>query len=56
MKLPKELQWFYEQIGYGFMCNMNKEHLINRLMSPHLVAVFRRGCEVKGSFPIENHF
>lgn len=42
---PRELREFYKQIGYGFLCNMDKNR-INRIMDPASVADFILGEDV----------
>ncbi|PZD93018.1 SMI1/KNR4 family protein [Paenibacillus sambharensis] len=39
---PKELKDFFEQIGYGFICNPNKSG-VNRLMDPSSIVDFMLG-------------
>jgi hypothetical protein len=42
MSFPKELVDFYEQIGYGFVCN-NKSSVTSRIMDPKSIADFILG-------------
>lgn len=45
MSFPEELRDFYKQVGYGFLCNTDKNG-INRIMDPASVADFILGEDI----------
>jgi antitoxin YxxD len=44
MQLPIELKMFFNNIGYGFVCN-GKSYNINRIMSPDEIADYYLGID-----------
>jgi hypothetical protein len=42
IKLPDELERFYNEIGYGFVCN-GKSYNVNRIIAPSEIANFYLG-------------